>query len=408
MSWPEVSRMESRLEFIRLASAEGANVSALCRRFAVSRKTGHKWLARHRAGGGAADQPRRPASSPGRTLAAVEAAVLALRAEHPSWGGRKLRRRLLDLAGGKDRDGAQQDGAQRDVPAASTVTAILARNGCLGLGGAAAPATGRFEHDRPNALWQMDFKGHFALPASAPANAPAALRCHPLTLLDDHSRYAVCLHACADEGTGTVRDRLVAVFRRYGLPERMNMDNGSPWGSGPGQPWTPLTVWLTRLGVGISHSRPYHPQTNGKAERFHRTLKRDVLFGRSFDGLPACQAAFDDFRETYNAHRPHEALGLAVPASRYQASPRNYPEALAPVEYDPADQVRRVQQGGWVSFRGHDLRLPHALAGQHVALRPTTTDGLWTAVFIRHTLAQLDLRNTAPTQKPVTYVPEHV
>lgn len=391
--------MESRLEFIRLASAEGANVSALCRRFAVSRKTGHKWLARHRAGGGAADQPRRPRSSPGQTPAGVEAAVLAVRAEHPSWGGRKLRRRLLDLARDKGRDGGQQD-----VPAASTVTAILGRRGCLGLDGAQAPATGRFEHDRPNALWQMDFKGHFALSAGA----PAALRCHPLTLLDDHSRYAVCLRACADEATATVRDRLVAAFRRYGLPERMNMDNGSPWGSGPGQPWTPLTVWLLLVGVAVSHSRPYHPQTNGKAERFHRTLKRDVLFGRSFSDLPACQAAFDGFRETYNALRPHEALGLAVPASRYRASERSYPEALPAVEYDPADQVRRVQQGGWVSFRGRALRLPHAFAGQPVALRPTVTDGVWDAVFIRHTLAQLDLRETVPTQQPVTYVPKHV
>jgi len=394
--------MESRLEFIRLALAEGANVSALCRRFAVSRETGHKWLARHRAGEGAADQPRRPASSPGRTPAGVEAAVLALRSEHPSWGGRKLRRRLLDLAG---------DGGRQGVPAASTVTAILARNGCLGLGLMAAPATGRFEHDRPNALWQMDFKGHFALSAAASAAASAALRCHPLTLLDDHSRYALCLHACADEATGTVQGQLVAIFRRYGLPERMNMDNGSPrsvlGGSGPGQPWTPLTVWLARLGVGVSHSRPYHPQTNGKAERFHRTLKRDVLHGRSFNGLPACQAAFDGFRETYNAQRPHEALGLAVPASRYQASPRSYPDALPAVDYDAADQVRRVQQGGWVSFRGRDLRLPHAFAGQCVALRPTTTDGVWDAVFIRHTLAQLDLRDTVPTQQPVTYVPEH-
>lgn len=386
MSWPEVSRMGSRLEFIRLAGAEGASVSALCRRFGVSRKTGHKWLARHRAGAGAAERPRRPLSSPGQTPAGVEAVVLALRAEHPSWGGRKLRRRLLDQG-------------RQGVPAASTITAILGRNGCLGPALLGAPATGRFEHDRPNALWQMDFKGHFAV--------SAALRCHPLTLLDDHSRYAVCLHACADEATSTVQGQLVAIFRRYGLPERMNMDNGSPWGSGPGQPWTPLTVWLARLGVGVSHSRPYHPQTNGKAERFHRTLKRDVLRGRSFADMPACQAAFDGFRETYNALRPHEALGLGVPASRYRASPRSYPDALPSVDYDDADQVRRVQQGGWISFRGRNLRLPHALAGQRVALRPTTTDGLWNAVFIRHTLAQLDLRNAAPSQQPVTYVPEH-
>ena len=388
MSWLEVSCMELRSEFIRLALVEGANVSALCRRFAVSRKTGHKWLARHRAGEGVADRPRRPASSPGQTLAAAEAAVLALRERHPSWGGRKLRRRLLDVG-------------QQGVPAASTITAILSRHGCLDPAAAGKPATTRFEHDRPNALWQMDFKGHFGL-SSAPQ------RCHPLTMLDDHSRYAVCVHACADEATGTVRDRLVATFRRYGLPERMNMDNGSPWGSGPGQPWTPLTVWLLRVGVGISHSRPYHPQTNGKDERFHRTLKRDVLHGRGFADLAACQRAFDGFRETYNAERPHEALNLGVPASRYQASALTCPETLPAIEYDPADQVRRVQQGGWISFRGHSLRLPHAFAGQPVAVRPTTTDGVWDAVFIRHQITQFDLRSPEPCQQPVTHVPEHL
>ena len=194
--------------------------------------------------------------------------MFALREQHPSWGGRKLRRRLLDVG-------------QQGVPAASTVTAILSRHGCLDPAAAGKPATTRFEHDRPNALWQMDFKGHFGLSATAQ-------RCHQLTMLDDHSCPAVCVRACADEATGTVRDHLVTTFRRYGRPKRMNMDNGSPWGSGPGQPWTPLTVCLLQLGVGISHSRPYHPQTNG-------TLKRDVLHGRSFADLAACQCAFDGF-----------------------------------------------------------------------------------------------------------------
>ncbi len=250
----------------------------------------------------------------------------------------------------------------------------------------------------------MDFKGHFAHGDG---------RCHPLTVLDDHSRYAVCLSACADETTMTVRERLAATFRRYGLPERMNMDNGSPWGDGPrgdglGRRYTPLTVWLLRLGVRFSHSRPYHPQTNGKDERFHRTLKRDVLHGHSYADLRACQHAFDGFREVYNAERPHEALALAVPASRYRASPRDYPETLPPVEYDPIDQVRRVQQGGWISFHGREIHIPKAFAGQSVALRPTPIDGVWDAIFIAHRIAQIDLRDPVQTQQPVTHVPEQV
>jgi transposase InsO family protein len=378
--------MQGREEFVRLASADDANVALLCRRFGISRKTGYKWLARQRGGGELADRSRRPLGSPTRTPAALEAQVLTLRQERPSWGGRKLRRRLLDQG-------------HMTVPAASTITAILGRHGQIDAAAGGHAAFQRFEHERPNSLWQMDFKGHFA---------HAVGRCHPLTVLDDHSRYVVCLSACADELSETVRDRLIEVFRRYGLPERMNADNGSPWGDGAGGRYTQLTVWLLRLGVRLSHSRPYHPQTNGKDERFHRTLKRDVLHGQSYADLTACQRAFDGFRGIYNSERPHEALGMAVPASRYRASPRSYPETLTPIEYDPIDQVRRVQQGGRISFRGHELHLPQAFTGQSIALRPTTTDGVWDAVFAAHRIAQIDLRNTTCTLQPVTHVPEQV
>jgi transposase InsO family protein len=310
-----------------------------------------------------------------------------LRRAHPSWGGRKLRRRLEDMG-------------HKDVPAASTVTAILGRHGCIEAEASAASRLfQRFEHERPNSLWQMDFKGHFAHGQG---------RCHPLTVLDDHSRYALCLSACHDQTTATVQERLIAVFRRFGLPERINMDNGAPWGHGADHRWTPLTVWLAQLGVRPSHSRPYHPQTNGKDERFHRTMKRDVLHARSFADLPACQDAFDRFRETYNAERPHEALGLAVPASRYSASSRPYPEQLPSIHYDPTDVIRRVQDGGWISFRGRAHSVPKAFAGYTVALRPTPTDGVWNAVFIAHRIAQIDLRAPMGQAQPVTHVPEQV
>lgn len=378
--------MESRIEFLRLAGLEGSNISALCRRFGISRKTGYKWLGRAADGEAVSDRSRRPLGSPHRTGAEIEAHVVALRQDHASWGGRKLRRCLLDR------------GHPR-VPAASTITAILERHGLIDASQSPGhQAFTRFEHEHPNALWQMDFKGHFAIGQG---------RCHPLTVLDDHSRYVVCLSACANEVTGTVKDRLVATFRRHGLPQRMNMDNGSPWGDGPGTRYTPLTVWLLRLGVCFSHSRPYHPQTNGKDERFHRTLKRDVLFGRSYADLAACQKAFDRFRAVYNSERPHEALDLAVPASRYRVSVRDYPETLPVIDYDPADCVRCVQQGGWISFKGRDIHLPKAFAGHPVAIRPTTTDGLWNVTFIAERIAQIDLRYPS-NPKPVTHVPEHL
>ena len=395
--------MDCRNEFVRLAGQGGVNVAALCCRFGISRKTGYKWLGRAQAGEGLADRSRPPHASPVRTEPAFEAAVLALRAAHPSWGGRKLRRRLQDLGRG-------------DVPAASTITAVLARPGCLGQPDAPSTAFIRFEQPRPNVLWQMDFKGHFALndPAGDPRGSlEAGGRCHPLTILDDHGRFALCLSACARTTTAVVHERLTATFRRYGLPERINVDNGAPWGHGwaetPGLAFTPLTVWLLRLGVRVSHSRPYHPQTNGKDERFHRTLKRDALHGHVFADLDACQHAFDCFRQVYNSQRPHEALGVAVPGSRYQASPRAFPEVLQAVHYDPADQVRRVQQGGWISFRGRTWRVPKAFIGQVVALRPTDRDGQFDLVFLAHRLGQIDLAQPAKTVlQPVTYVSEQV
>jgi transposase InsO family protein len=389
MPWPEVSLMGLRAEFVALAAQPGVKIAALCRRFGISRKTAYKWLARQRANAAEdfADRSRRPRTSPHRSDATVERQVLALRAAHPCWGGRKIARRLHDLGAGA-------------VPAPSTITAILRRHGQLEPAESAKHrAFTRFERDRPNELWQMDFKGDFALLQG---------RCHPLTVLDDCSRFALCVAACADEQATTVQERLTAVFRRYGLPEAMLQDNGSPWGDSPAHPHTVLTVWLMRLGIRVVHSRPAHPQTLGKDERFHRTLKAEVLQACSFPDCAAAQLAFDRWRDVYNLERPHAALGLAVPASRYQPSPRPFPEVLPPLEYAPGHPVRKVQQGGWISLRGHAVRLSKAFRGQLVVLHPTTTDGLWDVVFVTQRIAQIDLRKPPGLSQPVTHVPEHV
>ena len=219
MPWEERSIMSSRRELVLLAGQAGANKQALFRRYGIRPRIGYKWLGRYAAEGeaGLADRSTRPHSSPGRTPAAMEAKVIGLRLEHPCWGGRKLKRRLAELG-------------ERGVPSASTITAILHRHGLIDPEeGARHKAFRRFERPAPNELWQMDYKGHFPM---------AAGRCHPLTVLDDHSRFALAVAACADERAVTVQAVLTGVFRRYGLPERMLMDNGSPWGDGPDQPWT--------------------------------------------------------------------------------------------------------------------------------------------------------------------------
>ena len=222
MPWREVSAMDERREFVRLALQEGANRRELCRRFGISPDVGYKWLRRWQAGDEQlAERSRRPSLSPSRSPAEMEAQVLAARERHPAWGARKLRRWLAD------------QGAT--VPAASTVHEILRRHGRIDPRVSADQARLRFERPAPNELWQMDFKGWVTLAGGA--------RCHPLTIVDDHSRFSPCLKACADQQGSTVRSHLESSFRRYGLPEAIFVDNGSPWGDASGGRWTRLCGW---------------------------------------------------------------------------------------------------------------------------------------------------------------------
>ena len=381
MPWQEITIVSSRKEFVMLASKEGANISELCSRFGISRTTGYKWLKRSDRDDAASleNRSRRPKSSPGQTSGDLEAAVIAVRREHPRWGGRKIRAVLL----------------RRNIenaPAASTITGILARHGMIDPAESAARKPFiRFEHEAPNRLWQIDFKGHFAL-------SETTARCHPLTVVDDHSRFALEIGACANEQTATVRERLSGAFRRYGLPERMTMDNGAPWGSSgeTDHGLTPLTVWLIRLGIKISHSRPFHPQTQGKNERFNGTLKMEILRDHSWRDLVQAQNGFDRWRDIYNLERPHEAIGMKVPADRYCASQRTFPETLPTIEYPAGSTVRQVRPRGFVKYKGRLLRVPRALHGHPVAIENTATDGLYDIKLLHQKITQLDLREKVP------------
>ncbi|MFI4940757.1 MAG: IS481 family transposase [Burkholderiales bacterium] len=375
MPWKESSQMSSRLEFVMLAQAPDANIRALCRSFQVSPKTAYKWLLRYQLLGAAGleDYSRRPASSPKRSSSELEARILALHETYPCWGGRKLRALLPD---------------DFPKPHPSTIDAILRRHHrqIQPPVGDAKPALKRFEHEAPNLLWQMDFKGHFAL-----TDARAG-RCNPLTVLDDHSRFVVCLSACGNQTRETVQAVLTNTFRRYGLPERITCDNGPPWGSVK-KGLSRLEIWLIRLGIRVSHSRPYHPQTQGKDERFHRTLKRELLDRFGFNSISVCQSAFDKWRDCYNLIRPHEALGQKPPVSCYQTSARSFPEVLPAVEYDAGDQVRKVKGNGQFNYKGHAIFLGEGLIGQYIALRQDTVDGIVKLFFCNKELGTLDLRN---------------
>lgn len=371
MPWREYTWMSEREDFVRQALEGRSSMTALCRAFGISRKTGYKLLQQHRTKGteGLKARSRRPLRSPARCSPKIAAKVCELRRQHPTWGGRKIHHRL------------RLDG-ELVVPAYSTITGILDRNGLLSPERRLHRDLQRFEAEQPNDLWQMDFKGHFATGSG---------RCHPLTVLDDHSRFNLCLAACPDERGETVRQVLTSVFRHYGLPKRMLMDNGSPWGSDWDHPHSWLTAWLIRLGITVSHGRPYHPQTQGKDERFHRTLKQDLI--DRMDWLDLCQAqeAFDPYRHCYNYERPHQAIGDVPPAMRYQPSNRAFPETLPAIEYETGDEVRRVQRNGRISFHGREFLVSKAFTGEPVALRALEED-IWSVYYCLQQVGKLDLR----------------
>jgi transposase InsO family protein len=365
--------MDQRGEFVRLAMQEGANRRELCRRFGISAEVGYKWIRRWSEGDAdLADRSRRPHHSPDRSAERIEQQVLEVRDAHPAWGARKVARCLAEQG--------------LRPPATSTVHAVLRRHGRIGPPiGAANGTYQRFEKEAPNLLWQMDFKGWVPLTSAA--------RCHPLTILDDHSRFAVGLAACANEQGATVQHQLTTTFRRYGLPDAVFVDNGSPWGDASGARWTYLGVWLLKLGIDVLHSRPFHPQSRGKSERFHRTLKAEVFAFERFRNLLEAQRAFDRWRVVYNFERPHEALNLDVPASRYRPSGRAMPDRLPTPEYDRHDIVRTVSTTkSYVSFKGRLWNVPQAFRGERVAIRPRGSDGHYGIFFGSHQIAAVDLR----------------
>lgn len=376
MPWREIGTVDLRAEFIELSRSGAISFSELCRRYSISRKTGYKWLHRFEAQGvvGLHDQSRRPLQQPAHTSAEIEGLIVACRDRYPDWGARKLRK-VLETQG------------YRQLPAPSTITAILRRHQRLSTDAPEPMPWTRFEHPHPNDLWQMDFKGHFPL---------GQQRCHPLTILDDCSRFSLSLQACTNEQTQTVQDALIAAFQQYGLPRRMTMDNGPPWGAGGGNGrFSRLTVWMIEQGITVSHSRPYHPQTQGKDERFHRTLKTELLGRRQFDSFARCQRAFNEWRNLYNLVRPHEALNMETPASRYSCSPRQWQTHLPPYEYGDIDEVRKVSADQCISFHRYVIHIGEGFVGKQVALRPTADDGLYTIHFCHQRISEVDLRELA-------------
>ena len=365
MAWKVNNLMSQRYEFCHLASEPGANISALCQLFGVSRKTGYKWLKRYHETGCFAEHSRRPHYSPARTDPAIAEHVVALRHDYPYWGPRKLHRLLRDSL------------PAEQVPALVTVARILKRKGLINPKPSPPPQVDwqRFAWPCPNDLWQMDLQ--------APLRLPQGHKIYPVGLLDDHSRYLVglwMLPNCTD-------DRLLSCWveaaRGHGLPQRTLTDHGPQFRMEDHQT-SAFRVYLWACGVDHTQGRIAHPQTQGKIERFFRTLNLEVFSRHAYQDLASWQACLADWRQQYNHLRPHQELGDEVPASRYKTSSKPFIEPdRRNHEGQPDSLYRRVNERGWTSLSGQLLMIGRGFAGWTIEARPLGS-GCWHFYFKDH------------------------
>ncbi len=378
--------MEERAKFVLEYQRGELSMAELCRRYEVSRQTGYKWLERHDEGGLAAmaDRSHTPMNRPHAIPERVREALLALRRKHPSWGPKKLKVVLAKTM---------------PAPAASSIGELLRREGLVHRKrkrpGGVVPMTTPLAHaEAPNDVWSIDYKGWFLTGNEQ--------RCEPLTITDNASRYLVRLTAMPGIDQQRVRDVMEAAFREHGLPRAIRSDNGSPFVTPAPGGLSKLSIWWARLGIRHERIEPGEPQQNGRHERFHLSLIKDVLDYRLAWDWRLQQAEFVRYREEFNSLRPHEALGMATPASVYTPSARPYPARVPDMEYDSSFYVRRVNWQGRILWRGERVMLSPVLAEERVALREVDDDLFevvfgsmflgwldhWTGEFIREEVAQ--------------------
>jgi transposase InsO family protein len=347
MPWERTDVSEQRLKFVVRAVSGKERMSALCQEFGVSRPTGYRWRRRFQQAGSVTaivERSRRPEHSPAQTEPRIEDRVVALRREH-GWGAKKLEVLL------------REQGSPLTV---ITINRILKRRGLVRKKDSHPPALQRFERAAPNQLWQMDGKGEYRGGDGT---------CYPLSILDDHSRYAVGLYGLRAFTAQEIYPCLVRTFQRYGVPEAMLMDRGTVWwGTRNGYGLTWLSVRLIEQGIGLHYGRVHHPQTQGKVERFHRTLDEAIRYHGKPQRLAEWPGALEQFRQVYNERRPHEALQMKRPAERYRVSARSYQAKPPEWEYPTGSVVRKLNGKGVLDWEGRQWFVCEALAGRWVRI----------------------------------------
>ena len=328
MPWKERTVYKMREEFVRRAQAKQKSLSALCREYGITRRTGYKWLKRAEAGEQLEDRSRRPKRIH-RITAEMEQEIVRRREEYPALGAVK-QHRIMHNKG------------YENLPSAKTFNNVYKRNGLISEEASqnATPCQ-RFERAEPNDMWQGDFLGHFAMENGE--------RCHPLNILDDHSRYNLCSEPLKGETFEEVQPVLERVFKTYGKPKVFLCDNGNPWGTVQSTGFTRFEVWLMDHGILTIHGRIRHPQTQGKEERFNQTMRRELLRQKPIADWEDAAVKFEEYRRFYNEVRPHHALQLDTPSQHYQSSQRIYCDQVPEWEYPEGTEIHTVKKTGFIT-----------------------------------------------------------
>ena len=386
MPWKESCVMNERMKFLAEYLKQDWSVSALCRKFGISRKTGYKWIDRYLRDGppGLFEHSRAPHHHPEAVSDAIVDRILRLREQKPRRGPRKLRAWLVEHE------------PDIDWPAISTFGRILARHGKVVprvIRRRTPPYTQPFQHSTaPNDVWCADFKGWF--------RTGDGQRCEPLTVTDSFSRYLLACRTLPRTTQGYVREVFEGLFRTYGLPWAIRTDNGAPFAGRAVGGLCRLSVWWVKLGILPERIDPGCPQQNGRHERFHKTLK-DATAAPPKASLIDQQQAFDAFRHEYNDDRHHESLGDIQPAKVYHRSKRPYPERIPEIVYPDHMTVRIVRPSGRIRWQGKELQLSEALIGEPVAFEPIN-DGLYQVFFGPLKIAVYDERTRKLTKPMIT------
>lgn len=371
MSWKERTVEEVREEFVKRVLAHEKSKRALCLEYGISRPTGDKWIKRYLEGESMSDQSRAPHNRPNQVTCEMEEKIVAMRKKYPAIGATKMHKMM------------ENEGIQ-ELPCARTFNNIFHRHDLItSEASSAATPYQRFEKVQPNEMWQADFKGHFAMKNQK--------RCHPLNIVDDYSRFCLCCEAQLDETFASIKPVLQRLFQEYGMPLSFLCDNGNPWGTVQSMGFTQLEVWMMELGILVLHGRVRHPQTQGKDERFNRSFTRECLKYHEFTDEGQAQKIFSEYRNFYNYQRPHCALKMEVPATRYHPSERKYPEKIEEWEYPAECQLCKVKSTGYFNYKGQGYFLSEAFGGKTIAVRESHLPGQITLLFRQFRIGRIDL-----------------